>query len=89
MSDGGDLSREERLELEDDGYIVEHPDHDDLQRIPVPDWEHVKMRITGTPDHIPESDGVDMELDVVAGDGAVAELIVKGEVVARLVHTDL
>lgn len=82
-----DLSREERLELEEKGFVVDHPDNDAIQRVAVDDWDDVVARITGPADHF-EGDGVDISMDTLAGEQGVVELLVKGEVVLRLVHVE-
>lgn len=81
-----DLSREERLELEDEGYVVSHPDHDDVARVDVDDWEHVTARVTGLAENLGEGDGIDICMDQFATEGSVVELIVKGEVLVRMVQ---
>lgn len=86
VDDPDDLTREERLQIEDSGFLVDHPDHEDCQRVQVSDWGHVLLRTTGTGDHIEDADGIDFALDQVARNGSVVELLVKGETMAKLVH---
>lgn len=88
VTDGGGLSREERLELEDAGYVVTHPDHEDVLRIAVEDWSNVIARVIGLKDDLGDEDGMDVTMDQFAADGSTIELIVKGEVVVRLVHME-
>lgn len=82
------LSRDDRIELEESGFIVDHPDHEAVQRIAVDDWEHVDLRITGLADHMGESDGMDINLGQFVTDNSVIELNVNGEVMSRLVQVD-
>lgn len=88
MSD--ELSREERLELEEEGFVVSHPDNEDVQRIAVKDWENIVARITSPKDSVaPDSDGLDIGFNQLADKTSVVELTVKGDVVVRLVRVDV
>lgn len=80
-----DLDRDQRLALERKGFIVDHPDHDDITRIPVDDWEHVTARVTGTPDGV-YGEGMDICFDTLTDEHGVVELNVKGETVLRMVR---
>lgn len=89
MSEGDDeVDRQERILMERQGFVAYHPDSDDIARVPVEDWRDVILRITGPDSRIPDMDGLDVELGQFAGENSVVELIVEGEVVARLVKMD-
>lgn len=80
------LSQEDRLMLEESGLLVGHPDHDEILRFSVDNWEHVLARVTGLRDGLGDGDGMDVCMEQFAREGSVVEFLVNGEVACQIVH---
>ena len=67
----------------------ESPDADDITRLTVDDWAEAKVVMSGTAEEI-EGDGLTQRLDSLQpGDNAVAELVVDGETVVRMIGGEM
>jgi len=61
------------------------PDSDKIVRLTVDDWADAKVIMSGTADEI-DGDGLTQRLDSLQpGDDAVAEVVVDGETVVRII----